>query len=69
MLFRYDAVNKLVSAIKEKPTIQHVFVVTDDQQRYLKVMEKLPMVDKKNVHRLYESYLRNFEIFGEGGLD
>ena len=69
VLFRYDAINDLVRVIKEKPTIQHVFVVTDDQQRYLEVIKKLPMIDKRNIHRLYESYLRSFEIKGEGGLD
>ena len=69
MLFKYDAVNKLVEAIKKKPSIEHVFVVTDDQQRYLSVISKLPMIKSNNIHRLYESYLRSFEIVGEGGLD
>ena len=69
VLFKYDAVNKLVEAIKKKPSIEHVFVVTDDQQRYLSVISKLPMIKPQNIHRLYESYLRSFEIVGEGGLD
>lgn len=69
VLFKYDAVSKLVEAIKNKPSIEHVFVVTDDQQRYLNVINKLNMIKRQNIHRLYESYLRSFEIVGEGGLD
>lgn len=69
VLFKYDAVSKLVEALKNKPSIEHVFVVTDDQQRYLNVINKLNMIKRQNIHRLYESYLRSFEIVGEGGLD
>ncbi len=69
VLFKYDAVSKLVDVLKNKPSIEHVFVVTDDQQRYLNVVKKLNMIKPQNIHRLYESYLRSFEIVGEGGLD
>ena len=69
VLFKYDAVSKLVEVLKNKPSIEHVFVVTDDQQRYLNVINKLNMIKRQNIHRLYESYLRSFEIVGEGGLD
>lgn len=69
VLFKYDAVSKLVEVLKDKPSIEHVFVVTDDQQRYLSVIKKLNMIKPQNIHRLYESYLRSFEIVGEGGLD
>lgn len=69
VLFNYADINNLVSALRKKPNIQYVFVVTDDQQRYLDIIAKLPMIDKRNIYRLYESYLRSFEIRGEGGLD
>ena len=69
VLFKYDSINKLVEILKNKPSIEHVFVVTDDQQRYLNIIKKLNMIKPQNIHRLYESYLRSFEIVGEGGLD
>ena len=69
VLFKYDSINKLVEVLKNKPSIEHVFVVTDDQQRYLTIIKKLNMIKPQNIHRLYESYLRSFEIVGEGGLD
>lgn len=69
VLFKYDAVSKMVEVLNKKPSIEHVFVVTDDQQRYFSVIKKLNMIKPQNIHRLYESYLRSFEIVGEGGLD
>lgn len=69
VLFKYDAVNKFAEMVKSKPFIEHIFVVTDDQQRYLEVLKKINWINPKNVHRLYESYLKSFEILGEGGLD
>ena len=69
VLFKYEAMNKLAEVLKEKPSVEHVFVVTDDQQRYTTVVNKLYMVKRQNIHRLYESYLKSFEIKGEGGLD
>lgn len=69
VLFRYSAVGIFVEAIKKKPSVEHVFVVTDDQQRFTNVIKKLYMIHPQNIHRLYESYLKSFEIMGEGGLD
>ena len=47
-------------------SIKTVFVVTDDQRRYSNICRRIP---ENDVHRLYETYLRTFEIGGEGGLD
>ena len=69
VLFKYSAVGKFVDALKKKPSVEHVFVVTDDQQRYTNVVKRLYMINPQNIHRLYESYLKSFEILGEGGLD
>ena len=69
VLFKYEAVSKFVEAIKKNPSIEHVFIVTDDQQRYTNVVKRLYMINPQNIHRLYESYLKSFEIVGEGGLD
>ena len=66
VLFDYNHVSKFCDKIKNTPSIKTVFVVTDDQRRYSNVCRRLPGVD---VHRLYETYLRTFEICGEGGLD
>ena len=69
VLFDYDSIEKFSNVIKKKTSIKHVFVVTDDEQRYLRILEKIPMIDKQNVHRLYTSYLCNFEIKSEGRLE
>jgi Adenine specific DNA methylase Mod len=69
VLFNYAAVSKFVEAVKNKPSIEHVFVVTDDQKRYSNVVKRLPMIQPENIHRLYETYLKTYEIVGEGGLD
>lgn len=69
VLFKYEAVSKFVEAIKKNPSIEHVFIVTDDQQRFTNVVKRLYMIKPQNIHRLYESYLKSFEIVGEGGLD
>ena len=66
VLFDYSQASKFCEKIKDTPTIKTVYVVTDDQRRYSNICKRLPGVD---VHRLYETYLRTFEICGEGGLD
>ena len=66
VLFDYNHVSKFCDTIKRTPSIKTVFVVTDDQRRYSNVCRRLPGIE---VHRLYETYLRTFEICGEGGLD
>ena len=69
VLFKYDAVSKFVEAVKKSPSIEHIFVVTDDQTRFTNIVKRLYMVKPGNIHRLYEGYLKSFEIVGEGGLD
>ncbi|WP_265423151.1 site-specific DNA-methyltransferase [Bacillus velezensis] len=66
VLFDYNQASKFCDKVKKTPSIKTVFVVTDDQRRYSNMCKRLPGV---NVHRLYETYLRTFEISGEGGLD
>ena len=66
VLFDYQQASKFVEAVKKHPNIKTAFVVTDDQRRYSNMCRRLPGVE---VHRLYESFLKTFEICGEGGLD
>ena len=65
VLFDYNQASKFCDQVKSKG-IKTVFIVTDDQRRFSNMCRRLPGVD---VHRLYETYLRTFEICGEGGLD
>ncbi len=66
VLFDYNQASKFCDKVKSTPTIKTVFVVTDDQRRYSNMCRRLPGIE---VHRLYETFLRTFEICGEGGLD
>lgn len=66
VLFDYNQASKFCDKVKNTPTIKTVYVVTDDQRRYSNMCKRLPNIE---VHRLYETYLRTFEICGEGGLD
>ena len=66
VLFDYGQASKFCQKVKSTPTIKTVFVVTDDQRRYSNMCKRLPSIE---VHRLYESFLKTFEICGEGGLD
>ena len=66
VLFDYSQASKFCEKVKTTPSIKTVFVVTDDQRRYSNMCKRLPNVE---VHRLYESFLKTFEICGEGGLD
>lgn len=66
VLFDYNQASKFCEKVKNTPTIKTVFIVTDDQRRYSNMCRRLPGVE---VHRLYETYLRTFEICGEGGAD
>lgn len=66
VLFDYGQASKFCEKVKNTPTIKTVFVVTDDQRRYSNMCKRLPEIE---VHRLYETFLRTFEICGEGGLD
>lgn len=64
VLFDYSQASKFCEKVKATPTIKTAYIVTDDQRRYSNVCRRLPGIE---VHRLYESYLRTFEICGEGG--
>lgn len=66
VLFNYNQASKFCEKVKNTPSIKTVFIVTDDQRRYSNMCKRLPGIE---VHRLYETYLRTFEICGEGGLD
>ena len=66
VLFDYNQASKFCDKVKNTPSIKNVYVVTDDQRRYSNMCRRLPGIE---VHRLYESFLRTFEICGEGGLD
>jgi len=66
VLFDYNQASKFCDKVKNTPSIKTVYVVTDDQRRYSNMCKRLPNIE---VHRLYETYLRTFEICGEGGLD
>lgn len=66
VLFDYGQASKFVEAVKKHPNIKTAFVVTDDQRRYSNMCRRLPGIE---VHRLYETFLKTFEICGEGGLD
>ncbi|MGI6262561.1 site-specific DNA-methyltransferase [Acidaminococcus fermentans] len=66
VLFDYGQASKFCEKVKRTPSIKTVYVVTDDQRRYSNICRRLPGVE---VHRLYETFLKTFEICGEGGLD
>lgn len=66
VLFDYNQASRFCEKVKNTPSIKTVYVVTDDQRRYSNMCKRLPNVE---VHRLYETYLKTFEICGEGGLD
>lgn len=66
VLFDYNQASKFCDKVKKTPSIKTVFIVTDDQRRYSNMCKRLPGIE---VHRLYETFLRTFEICGEGGLD
>ena len=64
VLFDYGQASKFCEKVKRTPSIKTIFVVTDDQRRYSNMCRRLPGVE---VHRLYETFLKTFEICGEGG--
>lgn len=66
VLFDYGQASKFCEKVKRTPSIKTIFVVTDDQRRYSNMCRRLPGVE---VHRLYETFLKTFEICGEGGID
>lgn len=66
VLFNYGHANDFFKKVKSMNSLRVVFIVTDDQRRYTDAVKKLHGIEVK---RLYESYLRTFEIYGEGRFD
>lgn len=65
VLFDYPHLNDLVSDLRGNDEVGTVFVVTDDEHRYAAARRALP---GREVVRLYESYLRSFQIASEGAI-
>lgn len=59
VLFNAKKTKEFIRIVKEKDSIITVFIVTDIAERYRNLCMELP---DRNVHQLYESYLRSFEI-------
>ncbi len=60
VLVNLDAAKDFTRAVSEAGNVDLVFLVTDDDRRFQMVAKALP--EAVDVVRLYESYLRNFEI-------
>lgn len=65
VLFDYGSASQFCKLVQKKG-LQTVFIVTDDQRRYTNMCKRLPSV---HVYRLYETFLKTFEIYGEGHDD
>ncbi|MEK1472515.1 site-specific DNA-methyltransferase [Limosilactobacillus fermentum] len=59
VLFNYKYIGRFTRELKQHPEIKTVFIVTDVNSRYQDLCHELS--DKK-VYKLYESYLKSFEI-------
>lgn len=57
---RLEALDRFVDALREHPDASIAFVVTDDERRFQSACAALP--EHVEPVRLYESYLRNFQI-------
>ncbi len=57
---RLDTLDEFVTALQAEPAASVAFIVTDDDRRFQAALAKLP--DGVEPVRLYESYLRNFQI-------
>lgn len=68
VLFDFKQASGFVKTVKDHPSIKTAYVVTDDQRRYSNICKRLAGIGVE-VHRLYESYLKTFEIYGEGYYD
>jgi adenine-specific DNA-methyltransferase len=60
VLVNLDAAKDFTRAVSDAGNVDLVFLVTDDDRRFQMVAKALP--ETVDVVRLYESYLRNFEI-------
>lgn len=55
-----DQSGDFVDAVTAAETVTHAFIVTDDERSYQAIADALP--DRVECVRLYEAYLKNFEI-------
>lgn len=60
MLVDLDLSTPFIEAVDSSDDIGTVYIVTDDERRFQAVVRRLP--DGVEAVRLYESYLRNFQI-------
>ena len=60
MLFSIDATRTFLAAVEKADGLRVAFIVTDDETQYQAVAGQLP--DGVESVRLYESYLRTFQI-------
>lgn len=60
VLFAIDAAGDFAKAVSHQASIQVAFIVTDDEKQFQRVAALLPL--QVETVRLYESYLRTFEI-------
>jgi adenine-specific DNA-methyltransferase len=60
VLFNIDAIGPFLTAVEETPGLRVVYVVTDDEKQFQMLASSLPA--RLEAVRLYESYLRTFEI-------
>lgn len=60
LLVDLDQSGDFVHAVTESEGVTHAFIVTDDERSYQAIADALP--DRVESVRLYEAYLKNFEI-------
>jgi adenine-specific DNA-methyltransferase len=67
VLASLDAAGAFLAAVAAKPSVRLAFIVTDEDRLFEAIAQELP--DRVEPVRLYEAYLRNFEIdCGRGTL-
>lgn len=65
ILFIYSYVRDFIKAVRSKPSLTCVYIVTDDSARFANVKCELGEIE---CIRLYESYLRSFRIAAENAV-
>jgi adenine-specific DNA-methyltransferase len=60
ILFDLDRTEEFASAVVEEAGLTHAFVVTDEDRLFEAVVRELP--DNVEAVRLYDGYVRNFEL-------
>ncbi len=64
VLFNANALGRFAEAVRSRPDLRHVFVVTDSLAVFQQVLAELPQDLPSTM--LYEDYLSNFEINTRG---